>query len=268
MQVRGSTMLITGASSGIGAACARRAAAMGARVVLLARTRPALEQLAAAIRAAGGAADAYPVDLTDANAVAATVERVLAEVGVPDIVLSNAGAGRWLFLEETSPDEAVAMMAMPYFAALYLTRALLPAMLKRGRGRLIYVNSPAALAPWPGATAYTAARWALRGFAEALRADLHGTGVRVATVIPGRVSSGYFEHNPGVLEREPRLSRLLLPTLTPEQAAAHMLRGIERDARLIIFPTPLKLLYLFDRALPGPVRWLAARTGARRDRLA
>jgi len=75
-------------------------------------------------------------------------------------------------VEETSADEAVAMMAMPYFAAFYLTRALLPAMLDRGTGQIIYVNSPAALVAWPGATGYTAARWALRGLAEALRADL------------------------------------------------------------------------------------------------
>jgi len=87
------------------------------------------------------------------------------------------------------------MMAMPYFAAFYITRALLPAMLRRGSGHLVYVNSPASLVAWPGAAAYTAARWALRGFAEALRADLRGTRLRVSSVIPGKVSSSYFAHN-------------------------------------------------------------------------
>lgn len=263
MKIAGKTLLISGASYGIGAAIARAAAADGAQVVLLARTQSALDQVAGEIRAAGGTAAAYPVDLTDAAAVEQVAQRVLAEVGPPDVLISNAGSGRWLFIEETSPDEAVAMMAMPYFAAFYLTRALLPAMLGRGSGQLVYVNSPASIVAWPGATAYTAARWALRGLVESLRADLSGSGLRVTSVIPGKVSSGYFEHNPGVEERAPGVSRLL-PTLTPEQAAARILRGIERGERLIVLPSSYKLLYLVHRVLPGLVRWLAVATGARR----
>jgi short-subunit dehydrogenase len=265
MQIKGSTILITGASSGIGAACAAAAARAGARVVLLARTQPALEQLTAQIHATGGSAYAYPVDLTDAAAVDATVARILAELGPPDIVISNAGSGRWLFVEETSATEAAELIAMPYLAAFYLTRALLPAMLQRRRGYFLFVNSPAALVAWPGATGYTAARWALRGFAEALRADLHSTGLRVATAIPGKVSSSYFTNNPGTEARAPGLARLL-PTLTPEQAAARMLRAIARDEQLVVFPPALKLLYLIHRFAPGPVRWLAVATGTRRPK--
>jgi short-subunit dehydrogenase len=265
MQVAGKTVVITGASSGIGAALARAAAAAGAHVLLLARTQPALEQLAAAIRAAGGSATPYPVDLTDAGAVERVAWALLAECGAPDILISNAGAGRWLFVEETSAEEAVAMMAMPYFAAFYLTRALLPAMLKRGSGHIIYVNSPASLVAWPGATGYTAARWALRGLAEALRADLYGTRLRVTTVIPGKVSSSYFDNNPGVEERAPGLARLL-PTLTPERAASMILRGIERDQRQIIIPGPLRMLTRLNAVAPGLVRWLTTVTGARRPR--
>jgi short-subunit dehydrogenase len=265
MQINGSTILITGASSGIGAALAYAAARQGARVVLLARTAAALEQIAADIRAGGGKADVYAIDLTDAAATEQTIRRVLAEVGPPDIVISNAGAGRWLFAEETSAEEAVAMMAMPYFAAFYLTRGLLPALLKRGHGVLLYVNSPASLVAWPGATGYTAARWALRGFAEALRADLHGTGLRVSTAIPGKVSSGYFANNPGTEARAPGLARLL-PTLTPEQAAERILRGIARGERQMIFPRSLKLLYLVHAVAPGLVRWLTIATGAKRPK--
>jgi short-subunit dehydrogenase len=267
MKIEGSTILITGASSGIGAALARAAGAAGARVVLLARTAPALELVAADVRSAGGTAHVYPADLTDAAAVERAAGQILAEVGAPDILISNAGSGRWLFVEETAPEEAVAMMAMPYFAAFHLTRALLPAMLRRGRGHLVYVNSPASLLAWPGATGYTAARWALRGFAEALRADLHGSGLAVSTAVPGKVSSAYFANNPGTEQRAPGLARLL-PTLTPEQAAARILRGVARNERLIIFPRLLKLLYIVHRVLPGPVRWLAVVTGARRPGVA
>ncbi len=264
MRIKGSTALITGASSGIGAALARELGRRGARVVLLARTATALEEVAAEVRAAGGQADVFPVDLADPAAVERIAPAVLAQAGPPDLLINNAGVGRWLFLEETSAEEAAAMMAVPYFAALAVTRAFLPAMLaRRRRGALVFVNSPAALMPWPGATAYTGARWALRGLAEALRADLHGTRLLVTTVVPGKVSSSYFDNNPGVEQRIPGLARLL-PTVTPERAALEILRGVERRRHLVIFPFLLRALYHIHGVAPGPVRWLAAATGARR----
>ncbi|HET9223821.1 MAG TPA: SDR family NAD(P)-dependent oxidoreductase [Roseiflexaceae bacterium] len=263
MKVNGHTILITGASYGIGAALARRIALAGGQVVLLARTRDALEHVADEVRTGGGQACIYPVDLADAAAVERVAQAILAEVGPPDILINNAGAGRWLFLEETDPAEAQAMMAVPYFAAFHVTRAFLPAMLRHGSGQIVNVNSPASLVAWPGATAYTAARWALRGFSEALRADLHGTGLRVTEVIPGKVSSTYFTHNPGTEARAPWIAKLL-GTITPEQAAAEMLRGIERGQRQIVLPFRYRLLYIIHRVWPGLVRWLAAATGARR----
>jgi short-subunit dehydrogenase len=263
MNVDGRTILITGASYGIGAALARVIARAGGRVVLLARTRDALGQVAEEVRSAGGQACVYPVDLADPAAVAQVAQAILAEVGTPDILVNNAGVGRWLFLEETEPAEAQAMMAVPYFAAFYVTRAFLPAMLRRGRGQIVNMNSPASLVAWPGATAYTAARWALRGFTEALRADLHGTGLRITEVIPGKVSSTYFTHNPGTEARAPWIAGLL-GTISPEQAAAGILRGIERDQRRIVLPFRYRLLYIVHRIWPGLVRWLAITTGARR----
>src|SRR5438552_17278435 len=109
--------LITGASSGIGAATAVAMARQGARVILLARTHSGLEATATEVRKFGGEAWIYPVDLTDATAVERTAKAILTEVGVPDIVINNAGAGRWLPCDQTSPEEAVQMMASPYFAA-------------------------------------------------------------------------------------------------------------------------------------------------------
>src|SRR5262245_53747273 len=122
MKISGNTMLITGASYGIGAALARMAAQVGGHVVLLARTRDALDQVAAEVRAGGGQASVYQVDLADAGAVERAALAITNEVGTPDILVNNAGVGRWLFLEETEPAEAQAMMAVPYFAALYVTR--------------------------------------------------------------------------------------------------------------------------------------------------
>ena len=117
MKIQNSLALITGASGGIGAATARELAAAGAKVILLARTQSKLDAVADEIRTGGGVAHVYPCDLGDADAVNATAERIKAEVGVPDILINNAGAGRWLAVEETDPAEAVSMMSTPYFAS-------------------------------------------------------------------------------------------------------------------------------------------------------
>jgi NAD(P)-dependent dehydrogenase (short-subunit alcohol dehydrogenase family) len=122
MKLKNKIVLITGASSGIGAATARVTAREGAHVLLLARSQEKLDDLAQEIRREGGQARVYPVDMTDAQAVAGVAGRITRDVGTPDIIVNNAGAGRWLSMEETSSEEAVAMMAAPYFAAFFLTR--------------------------------------------------------------------------------------------------------------------------------------------------
>jgi short-subunit dehydrogenase len=232
-------------------------------VVLLARTATALERVANQVRALGAEALPCPADLTDPDAVERASTAIENSFGLPDILVNNAGAGRWLFVEETPPEEAVRMMAAPYFAAFHVTRALLPGMVSRGSGHIVNVTSLAAYAPWPGATGYTAARWAMRGFTEALRADLRGTGVGVTLFAPGKVSSPYFEHNPGVEERVPGIARLYR-TLTPEEAAEALVRGIERGAAVVITPALLRLTIWFQRFWPGAVSSLVVRTGARR----
>lgn len=247
MKIDGRTVLVTGASSGIGAATARALAGKGARVVMLARTRKAIEDLATEIEADGGRAHAYAVDCADSDAVADAARRITDEVGTPDILVNNAGAGRLLYAEQTEPAEFVEMMSAPYLAAVFVTRAFLPAMVERGSGHIVNVNSPAALIAWPGAAGYTASRWALRGFNEALRADLaRGSGIKVTHVIPGKVSSSYFEHNPGADAGIPRITRLIR-TLTPEDVADLLIKATERDRRQAIAPLLLRLLVIPPR---------------------
>src|SRR5476651_361895 len=200
MRIEGTVAVITGASFGIGAATAKAMAREGARVILLARTQAALDSVAAEI---GDQAHAFAVDLADADAVNTVAQTILQRHGAPDIVVNNAGAGRWLSVEETSPEEVVGIMAAPYFAAFFVTRAFLPHMLRRGSGRFVNIGSPASRLIWPGATAYIAARWAFQGFTEPLRAELRGTGIGVSSVVPGTVQTTYFAHNPGVQERIP-----------------------------------------------------------------
>ena len=124
-------------------------------------------------------------------------ETIIGEHGVPDVLVNNAGAGQWKPFVETSADEARAMMALPTLAAFAVTRAFLPAMLERGSGQVAFVTSPASFMVWPNASAYIAARFALRGLAEALRAELRHTPVGVTLVTLGAVASPYWQHNPG-----------------------------------------------------------------------
>jgi short-subunit dehydrogenase len=263
MELRGKKALVTGASSGVGAATARALAAAGARVILLARRQPELERVAATL--GDRAAAVHAVDLTDADGVARVASRITADLGAPDVIVNNAGAGQWKFVDETSPAEAVQMMAVPYFAAFFVTRAFLPGMLARGSGHIVNVSSAASRFVWPGAAAYTAARWAVRGFTEALRADLDGTGVGVTLFEGGTIASSYWDNNPGSRERLPGIARLI-PPIPPEEAARAILRGIEGNRRLVVAPGVMRAVYLQHALFPRLVQWLMIRTGYRRLR--
>jgi short-subunit dehydrogenase len=249
MKINDTLAVITGASSGIGAATARALAARGARVALLARDRVRLGEVAAEIASGGGKAHVYPLDLTDAQAISVTCARIREEVGVPDILVNNAGAGRWLPIVDTSAADAAQMMAVPFLAAFNVTREFLPAMLARGSGQVINVTSVSSRLAWPGNGAYSAARWALEGFTAALRADIHGTGLGVTLAMFGTVESPYWEHNPGSRERLPAPAARLR-AITPDEAADAIVRGIETNRRFVLKPGIFRLFFLLDALFP------------------
>ncbi len=243
-------VLITGASSGIGEAAAKRYGASGAQVLLLARNAERLDDVAEAIRRAGGAAAPYPVDLADASAVAETSARIKREAGTPDILINNAGSGRWRPLVETTAEEALAMIEVPYLAAFNLTRAFLPEMLARRSGAIACVTSPASYLVWPNASAYIAARHALLGFTEALRADVRGKGIDITLVVFGTVETPYWEHNPGSRERVPKSNPILAPILSADEAAEAIFRGVEGRKRRVVKPASLRALFLLNAFAP------------------
>ena len=256
--------LITGASSGIGQALARRLAADGHRLVLLARRE---ERLSALRTELGENIHPYPVDLSDPAATADVCARILTELGTPDIVINNAGAGEFRSIEETSSEEARQQMALPYFAAFDVTRGLIEAMIARGSGTIFQINSPASVIAWPGAVGYAAARYAVRGFTDALRQDLASTGIRVGSLTPTRVHSEYFTANPGSLARVPK-AELLVGTMTPEQVADAVADAlVRRPDRDTFAPRRWSLIAPLARAVPRPFSWLFRVTGHRRRRL-
>ena len=264
MELKNKLMLITGASSGIGAATAKAAARAGMRVALLARTQANLEKVAAEIRQNGGQAFVYTVDVTDTQAVKKVAEKIETELGVPDVLFNNAGAGRWLFTDETSNDEAAQMIAAPYLSAFYVTRAFLPAMIERNSGAIVNMTSIAAFMSFPGATAYAAARWAMRGFNEGLRADLHGTQVRTMLTAFAQVKSEFWKNNSGSAENVPG-AQALIPQITPGQAADTILSGLRWNLRIVAAPFMLWVVLALNYLFPQATRWLLYSTGARRQ---
>jgi short-subunit dehydrogenase len=263
LDVRGTTALITGASSGIGEAIARSLAKAGCKVILVARTGDALEKVASEIRAAGGQAAVVPADLSVATEAQRVADEVTKQHGVPDILVNNAGAGRWLPLEETTPQDAVAMMALPYFAAFWLSAAVVPAMVKKGRGHIINLTSPGGWAAVPGAAGYSAARAAMRSLDQSLALELRGTGVGVTLLCPGKVSSPYFANNPGSEEKIPRVAALSR-TLTPQEVGDAAVRAIQRGQRTVVMPLMMRLFWWTFRVMPWSVEWLIQATGWRR----
>jgi short-subunit dehydrogenase len=250
-------VLVTGASSGIGEAAARRYGASGAHVLLLARNANRLDEAVRVIRKNGGTATAYPVDLADPKAIEEVSARITREVGTPDVIINNAGAGRWLSLVETSAEEALAMIEVPYLAAFNLTRALLPAMRARRGAAIACITSPASFIVWPNAAAYTAARHALAGFTESLRAEVRGSGISVTLVVLGMVDSPYWEHNPGSRAHAPAVSGRLARVLSTEQAAEAIFAGVEAGRRIVVKPAILRALFLLNAVAPRLVAsWL------------
>ncbi|HEY0454404.1 SDR family NAD(P)-dependent oxidoreductase [Actinophytocola sp.] len=261
MKLIGRTVLITGASSGIGEAVARAAHARGATVLLVARGEVKLKAMSDEL---GIRAHAYPCDVGDPAAVAALAETVRQDGRDVDVLVNNAGSGRWVSIEDADPAELLDMAKVPYLAALMATRAFVGGMLDRRAGWIVTVNSGISRAVWPGAVGYASARWALRGLDLALKSDLRGTGVGVTEIVLGTVSSSYFANNPGSEDKLPKVARMV-PTVTPEQVADAVCKAIERRRGTVILPWQMKFVAMSSQHMPRMNHFMLWLTGARRS---
>jgi NADP-dependent 3-hydroxy acid dehydrogenase YdfG len=208
--------LITGASSGIGAATAREAAAAGYRLVLAARSAERLADLAAEL---GGNERAIAVtcDVTEWDQQEALVERALDAFGTIDVAYANAGFGAARGFLKESPEQWRSMVLTNVYGAALTIRATLPA-LKESRGHLLLTGSVAGRRALPGSL-YSATKWAVTGMGESARQELNGTGVRVTLIEPGMVDTPFFD-NP------------VSNALTPEDIARAVMFAVSQPAHV------------------------------------
>jgi short-subunit dehydrogenase len=246
----GRVVLLTGASSGIGRSLAKVLAAQGARVGLVARRREQLEALAEEIRQAGGAAAAAPADVGRRDQVLAAVQEVRGRLGPVDLLIANAGVGIPTRVDPLNAADIEAVLRCNFLGVVYAVEAVLPDMLRRGRGHLAAVSSLGAYRGFAGSEAYCASKAAVNTFLEGLRVRLRERNVAVTTICPGFVRTPMTEVNtfpmPWLLEAD--------------DAARRIVRALRRRRKVYNFPWQMTLLVKLSRWLPD---WVMAR-GARR----
>lgn len=250
MNLSGRTALVTGASGGIGQAIARQLVAAGAHVRLSGRRVEILEPLAAEL-----AAQLIAADLADRSEV-----QILAQASLDvDVLVANAALPASGDLLSFSVDEIDRAIEVNLRAPVVLARALAAAMVERGSGHVVLISSIAGKTATPGSSLYSATKFGLRGFGQALRSDLRGTGVGVSVVFPGFIRDAGMFHESGVQLPS------YVGTSTPEQVAAGVLRAIEQDrGEVDVAPASVRVGVKFAALAPATSARLTQRLGSER----
>lgn len=257
--------LVTGASSGIGAAAARSLARRGWSLVLAARRFDLLQGLTNELAGSADGARYLPLkmDVGDLESVSSGLAAAQAEFGRIDVLINNAGIGRLDWHENHDPiQDLAASVQVNLLGAMQLTRLVLPGMLERGSGHIINVASVASWVGSPMYSAYAATKFGLRGYSEALRREVEPRGVRVSVVYPGPVQTE-FAAGSGASRRK-RLRAPQFLRLRPEVVGEAIARLTERPRRSLVIPGIMRPLIWLNLLFPDLVDWVVARTIRRR----
>jgi short-subunit dehydrogenase len=238
---QGTRAVISGASRGIGRALSQALAARGARLGLMARGREPLEEMVKELPASpGGPHLALVADVAKRAQVARAVDRFAKRADGLDLVVANAGVAHYGPFVDTEIERAEEMVGINVLGTIYTVDAALPHLLGGAAGHVVLMSSGAGIRAFPSAAVYGATKAAVRGFGEALRHELSGTGVSVSTVFPGEVQTDLHAHE-----------RTLLPDwrknedeLPPDQVAAAVIEAVEADSRTAYVPGVVRLLGL------------------------
>ncbi len=257
--LQGKVALITGGSRGLGLVLARDLGREGMRVVICARDEEELERARATLAADGVQVTALPGDVADDVCMSGLVADVEENIGPVDVLVNNAGIIQVGPVQTMRPDDYRRAMDVMFWGALYTTEAVLPRMRARGRGTIVNITSIGAAAGLPHLAPYVAAKFALRGWSEALSAEYSRHGVTVVTVVPGLMRTGSFGHAlvKGKRYSEASLFALAasLPLLTSsaERAGRRIVRAIENGERFVVIGVPARLLRVAHALAPGAV---------------
>jgi short-subunit dehydrogenase len=255
--IKGSRILITGASQGIGRALAERAALRGARVLAAARQEPLLRELAEQVRAQGGAIETVAADVTSPEDRRRMVEAAEQHFGGLDILINNAGIGATGHFADCGPERLRKIMEVNFFGLTETTRVFLP-LLKRGtKPAVVNISSIAGKRGIPARSEYSASKFAVQGFSEALRAELAKDGVDVLVINPGLTQTNFSQN---MLEQKAKLQMDHMRGMTPEQVADATLRSIERGTNELTLSFKGKLMVLVSRFFPRLADRIAKRT--------
>jgi short-subunit dehydrogenase len=259
MRLRGKKVVITGASSGIGAATALEAARRGASVVLAARRADRLQQVAASCRSLGVAAEAIVTDVRDRQQCI----RLLEACTPMDVLVNAAGYAVLEPLQSADPDTLRDMMDTNYFGAVWCTQAALPDMLARGSGTIVNVSSITGIMGVSNMGGYGSTKSALITFTEALRDEVIDKGVRVALVCPGTTETEFFLRADRA--RIPAASRLV-PVLDADEVARAVCDAAEDAPYRSILPFPARLFMRSKELAPRLAHFLMRRVSALLER--
>ncbi len=253
-QFHAKTVLITGASRGIGKQLAQDFAREGARCLLVARDTAALEENRGQLPNPDQHV-CYPCDVARKEDVEEMARKVRAEHGPPDILVNNAGVSRYKLFLDTPIEEHEALMQVNYWGMLYCTYAFLPAMLDRNSGHIVNLSSVSGKLGTIRHTAYCASKFAVAGFSDSLYFELLGTGVRVMVVNPGVVETHLFDHE-SFSDFPDDVRKMMKPAHLLTRA---ILKGIRKGKYEVTFPRGLWAGVVVRALWPPLYRMLQAR---------